>query len=78
MKRFARQIWEPDRIALPVRMAEPEGIFDQEIQKGRPEGLPFANPGNETKLAYLPDFAGAEIGADLVPDNTECVPVERT
>ena len=46
-------------------------------KNGKPEGLPLVcNP--KIDEAYLPDFAGADIGAVFVPDNTEWLFVVRS
>ena len=56
--------------------------YDPELveqnRKGRPEGLPFIDPRFVAGVPYLPGFAGAEMGAVLVPDRTECDPVVRS
>ena len=47
-------------------------------RNGRPNGLPFLLQigMEESFTGYLPDFAGAEMGADLELSSTECEPPE--
>jgi hypothetical protein len=53
-----------------------EGGAAVSSENGRPCGLPCGENGGN-RVVYLPDLAGAEMGAGLVPSSTEWDPVVR-